>query len=74
MLKASPISAPQSNSVAERPDWQARIAAPQASSISRISSGSTPLERDTATNDGNKAQPSPAASAARVPKRRATIT
>ena len=43
------------SSLRQRPVSQARSAAPQASTISRISSGSTPLSRETATNDGNTA-------------------
>ena len=47
----------------QRPLSHARSAAPQASIISRISSGSTPLSRETATNDGNTASASAPASA-----------
>ncbi len=40
--------------------------------ISRISSGSTPFSRETATNDGNTASVSAPANAATAPRRRAS--
>ena len=55
VLNASPTSTAHHNSVRSRPESIAARAAPHAASINRISSGSTPLSRETATNDGNTA-------------------
>ena len=70
MLNASPTSTPQQTSVRQRPLSLARSAGPQARTISRISSGSTPLSRETATNEGNTASARAPAKAAAVPRRR----
>ncbi len=59
---------------APAPVSQARSPKPQARSISRISTGSTPLSRETATNEGNTASASAPAIAAATPRRRASST
>ena len=72
MLKASPTTTPHHTSVRQRPVSHARNPAPQARISSRIRIGSTPLSRETATNDGNTASASAPANAATAPRRRAS--
>ena len=69
MLKASPTSTAQPSSQRRLPRSIAASAAPAAASISRISSGSTALSRETATNDGKTARAKADTSAAARPKR-----
>ena len=73
VLKASPTSTAARTSRLRRPESIAVSAAPQAASISRIISGSTPLSRDTATNDGNTASENALTNPATEPNRGATI-
>src|SRR5262249_58952504 len=73
-LNARPTSTALVISQRQRPVSAARSPAAAASVISKISSGSTPLSRDTATKEGNTASASALANAAAVPTRRTTTT
>src|ERR1039457_3266160 len=73
VLNARPTSTAHQISVRRRPESIAARPAPQAASINRISSGSTPLSRDTATNDGNTASENAPTNPATVQNRGATI-
>ncbi len=73
VLNASPTSTALAISQRRRPLSVARRPVPAAATISRISSASTPLSRETATNEGNTAIAVAPASAASVPARRAMI-
>ena len=73
MLNARPTSTAEASNAHQLPVSQARSAAAQASTISSSSSGSTPLSRETATNDGNTASASEAPRAVKPPTRRRSI-
>ena len=72
VLKASPTSTPLQISVRQRPVSVARTPASQARIISTISSVSTFVVRETATNDGNTASARAPATPAQPPSRRAS--
>src|ERR1019366_5074754 len=73
VLNANPTNTPHQTNVRNRPESTAANPTPHAANINKINNGSTPLSRDTATNDGNTPTPTPPPTPATTPNRGATI-
>jgi hypothetical protein len=71
-LNANPANTPHNTNDRNRPESIAANPAPHVATINKINNGSTPLSRDTATNDGNTANTNAATNPATTPNRGTT--